>query len=92
MQEIGAPPAAKDAGFGVTMGSGRYLPLRMSSVRPRPRSRFAVAVAFVTICVGALAADGKAIVCVADKSVTYGDDISAKLTHPKYFNSRQAWL
>ena len=29
----------------------------------------------MTICVGTFAADGHAIVCVADRSVTYGDDI-----------------
>jgi hypothetical protein len=39
----------------------------------------------LTICVGALAADGKAIVCVADKSVTYGDDISGEADASKIF-------
>ncbi|MFZ0589403.1 MAG: hypothetical protein WAM39_02855 [Bryobacteraceae bacterium] len=32
----------------------------------------------MTICVAALAADGQAIVCVADRSVSYGDDITGE--------------
>lgn len=34
----------------------------------------------MTICIGALAAGGKSIVCVADKAVTYGEDIQGEDT------------
>lgn len=32
----------------------------------------------MTVCIGAIVADGKAIVCVADKSITYGDFITGE--------------
>ncbi len=59
--------APKSTRFDVTMGSGRS------------RKRFRrVGGVFVTCCVGAFADKGNAIICIADKSVTYGEDISGE--------------
>src|SRR5581483_11404761 len=33
---------------------------------------------YMTICVAALAAEGKAIICVSDKALTYGDYIQSE--------------
>src|ERR1017187_3451479 len=62
--------------------------MRPPKVRPPrvPRKRLR----FMTICAAALAAKSRAIVCVADKAITFGDFISwesdvtkiVKLAHP----------
>jgi hypothetical protein len=48
--------------------------MRPPKIRPPrlPKKRLR----FMTICAAALAAKSKAIVCVADKAITYGDVIS----------------
>jgi len=45
--------------------------------KPNPRNYGPLRRQFMTICIGALAAGGEAIVCVADKAVTIGDYIQA---------------
>jgi len=68
--------------LGLAFGGAPLLPCRLPPVRHfsnrpllRPLKHTRYTRHHMTICVGALAAGGKSIVCVADKSVSYGDHV-----------------